>query len=1353
MENERKEKNNNIINNDELQMRFVAILNAGSSYISPELEKYAWRRFARKVEDGDIDVSVLEDNEVEVVSKVCITLKKEYFEKSGIITDEYGNPNLQATISERPELAKTNSDVAKMIEESVVDLKNVDYKNIGLNELVDMMRNADSAGRKIIFDNFYEKRIYTEEEEKENDKDYNELSDEERKTIYDENRPIEECSGKQFKIYEKKSGIKCYDEEGILIPEKAEEARKLSKEKDAVRALKKLVERNSENGKLKDKIDVHELEKMYALLKFISNSKTPIIKATYASFVLIITGKNQEKDAGLKEIEDAFKTKDRMFKHDEVELEAGSIIDEELNFTKGISNEELLDSDIEKIKSSNEEAFRESKKNNIDTVVNFSPRQKMMYKKIKAIEVKEIRKNQVHYARNAKIIVKMYEQLNAIKEPTKEQEDLKKVLEFYIKLPENAKVFSAYIKKGKIKIEENSKEDGIRVDENDVTSLRENFEKIEEIEKDTLENNNIYARKKLSNKIEKMNQDINVENTIARYLILNEKLKKISENHKDNEHTYERKLLTDELKSIKTTILENKSAFRDYVSQDKETNQYFVDDNKINKKEFIKQHKSSKIYELCIDIVRLRDKSKFVELQHSEEIERKKTELLELISTSDKREEFEALFTSTNKNGKIVINEQKVIGKVTELMNYVACGNAINNIENSIKNGFEFDLLSASEKADYLENVILLMAQKDDKECQEVASLAAKRVERTGIDLRDNTGKISEDKIFKFYNSFVDDTRKISSSEEVRKRFKLEEKYRDLESYNMRYNMENIEKGFEIVKIPQLRRIQELENKINENELDYILTPEEKLSEKDRKVYEVFNKLDLNDETNKETIINLYWTAKNEYLTTKNEKAFEFYKSLEKVITMDTNRIQFYDYLKADFIVKHADEDIFNSTHLDARASIVSKVKIDMERIKGKLKPYQEIMQSVDEPEKFEKLFLEKAEEERKIAEENRKNQTKNQKQQKEGKKENSKIVNDPEKARLKTLEEYLKLREIDLNDENLTATEKYKLTIRKNKIEVRLKTDENFKHLCVRVDGISDNTKDCFDIEAIQEEVSSLKRKLEPENEVENGSKEENASDSKKDLKKLKILEEYARLREKLDIPISVEETKKLENKSVEMNTSVLEEKKAPEQERPIKDSEVEAQKQEEMDTSGVTDDTVKDKKTIKVEVIETDESPVLNNSSIKNSDVIEKDDEEVDSDGIKEEQEDKKDLGNPEERKEEKTEEPKAENNIFNNIANSVRNFISRITTPKLTDGSEQSRNEETQGGFLANILNRIKGNKEEKESTNITTEEQGKDSFLVLQYKVNEKEAVKKMQESEKLAKATSGQMKGQKEEEEK
>ena len=1321
MENERKEKNNNIINNDELQMRFVAILNAGSSYISPELEKYAWKRFARKVEDGDIDVSVLEDNEVEVVSKVCITLKKEYFEKSGIITDEYGNPNLQATISERPELAKTNSDVAKMIEESVVDLKNVDYKNIGLNELMNMMEKVDSVGRKVIFNNYYRENIFTEEQEEKVDNDYKKLSDKDRDTLYDVDKPIEECSYEQCRYYEENSGIKCFDEKGNLIPEKAEEARMVATEKDAVRTFKKFFEENSENGKLKNSIDLHNLEDMYKLLEFLRDSKTDFGSKAYSSYILIITGRNQESEFGFEQIKGIFKSIDRKFDYNKIKSKASSIIGKYPGSTNEISNEELSVHDIEKIGNTSGETVRKVKKENIDTVINFSTRQKMMYRKLKTIEVKEIKKDQVHYAKNAKVIFKMYQQLNDIKEPTEEQKDLKKVLEFYIKLPENINEFSAYIKKGRIEIDRGSKEDNIRVDVNEVRNLREYFERIEEKEKSIPNNNNIYAKSKLSDIIEKMNREINVEDTIRRYVIIKEKLKKISENDKNNEHTYEIKILEDELKVVKEIISEEHFAFGEYVSKDKETGNYLVDDNKINKKEFIKQHKSTEIYELCIDIAKLQNKSKSKDSQHLKEIKQKKEKLLEAISVSDKREEFEDLFTFIDKNGNVTISEQKVIDKVTELMNYVACGNAINNIENSIKKGFEFDSLTANEKAKYLEDLILLMAQKDDRECQEVASLAAKRIERTGINFRDNTGKINENKILTFYNSFVDAEKTIDTYEEVYKRFKVEEKYRDLESYNMRYNMDNIKRAFEIVKVPQLKAIQELENDINKNELDYMLTPEEKLSEKDRKVYEIFNKLDLNDETNKETIINLYWTAKNEYITTKDEKIFEFYKSLEKVITMDINRLQFGDYLKADFIVEHADKDIFDSAHLEAKANIVSIVKNDMEKIKGKLRPYQEIMQSADEPEKFEKLLLEKAEEERKKAEEerkkaeeNRRAKYKNSKHQEEGKKENDQIAKSSDRRRLETLDEYLKLRSRDLGDKNLNPKKRDKLQRTKNKIEEKLRNEEEYKAFCIKVDMVSDNTQDCFDIEAIQEEVS--------------------------------------RLREKLDIPISVEETKKLENKSVEMNTSVLEEKKAPEQERPIKDSEVEAQKQEEMDTSGVTDDTVKDKKTIKVEVIETVESPVLNNSPIKNSDVIEKDEEEVDSDGIKEEQEDKKDLGNPEERKEEKTEELKAETSIFNNIANSVRNFISRITTPKLTDGSEQSRNEETQGGFLANILNRIKGNKEEKESTNTTTEEQGKDSFLVQQCKVSEKDAMKKMQE-EKLAKATSGQMKDQKEEVEK
>lgn len=1309
MENERGNeiKNNrkeSVINNQELQVRFLAVLNIGNSHISPDLEKYAWRSFATKVDDGDIDISVLEENKVEELVKFCIPIKKEYYAKSGIITDENGNPNLEATISARPELVKTNAEVAKMVEDSAINLNKIDYKNIGLNELIDAMSSANSAERKIIFDNFYRANIFTKEQEEEFNEDYGRLTDEEKEMLFDKDIPIEKCSKNVVEFWRKYCGledIEIVDENGNLIVENVEKCRDATIEKTAMKALTEWFDHNSTENGLNDKISKEELEKAYALLKFLSNAKTEKGKEFYASAVLRISTQNKKDNIGLQAIEEAFKTRDKSFDPEKVNLEISSILKEHEEGLEEFNVEEAIDN--------NEQAYKDLKKKNIETVVNFSPRQKMMYKKLKSIEIKEIRTNQAHYARNAKMIVQMYHQLNSMKERTKEQDELKEVLEFYIKLPENVNAFGAYIKKGNIKGISDPEKERIRLNTNEVTSLREDFEKVEEkefsMEKDALDSNNPYARTKLNKKIEKMNRDIKIEDTMARYVVLNEKLKKLpkKENGKTDEYAYERKLLTDELNDVKSTILENYSAFRDYVSYDEEAKEYVIDDGKIDKSKFVRKHESTEIYELCIDIVRLRDRSKFAELQHSKEIELKKAKLLEAISNSGKREEFEKLLTSVDENGELTINELKVMDKVTELMNYVACGHAINNIENSIQNGFEFDSLSANEKADYLENVILLMAQKDDNECQQVASLAAKRIERTGIDLRDNTGKISEDKIFKFYNSFVDENRKIDSSEEVYKRFDLEEKYRDLESYNMRYNLNHIKRAFEVVKNPQLARIQEIETEISGKDLDYILTPEEKLSEKDRKVYEVFKKLDLNDETNKETIINLYWTAKNDYLTTKDENTYQFYKSIEKVITMDTNRIQFYDYLKADFIVKHADEDIFNSTHLDLRANIVSKVKNDMEKIKGKLKPYQEIIQCADEPEKFEKLFLEKAAQEREKAEERKKTQNEKTKQKEKGKNKGAKGVNNPELDRLRTLEEYLRLREVDLEDESLTANERYKLTTRKNKIEGRLRTDESFKHLCVRVDGISDSTKDCFDVKAIQEEVDILK--------------------------------------EKLEVPITQEEAKALEEKEEEMNISALSQKKEKASDEPVKDSEVEAQKHEEMDVSAVADEAEKAKKEPTVEVVNLDESQIVQDSPIINQNNIkDADREEADTDGEKVEQEDENEIEDVEEPKDKRKDsqlpnEQDRPNNLFSNVANSIKTFISRFTTKKISDGTDNVRDNEMQGGFFSNLINRIKGTKDDKTEEKVPSvgENIKNETSFVPQAKVNESEAVRKTQES--------------------
>ena len=653
-------------------------------------------------------------------------------------------------------------------------------------------------------------------------------------------------------------------------------------------------------------------------------------------------------------------------------------------------------------------------------------------------------------------------------------------------------------------------------------------------------------------------------------------------------------------------------------------------------------------------------------------------------------------------------------------MNYVACGNAINNIENSIRKGFEFDSLSSNEKADYIENVILLISQKDDPQCQKVASLASKRIERLGVDLRDNTGQISEEKILKFYNSFVDETRKIDSSDEVYKRLDKEEKYRDLESYNMRYNMDDIKRAFELLKNPQLKRIQDIEDEINQKELDYILTPEEKLSERDRKVYEVFKKLDLNDTTNKETIINLYWASKNEYMTTKDADTYQFYKSIEKVITMDVHRIQFSEYLKSDFIVKHADEDIFNSIHLEKKAGIVEKVKNDMEKIKEKLEPYQEIIKSADDPEKFEKLLLEKTASEKKLAEEKNVSQNTKFKKENETKDKNAKNVKNPDFIRFKILKEYLKLRDVDFSDKNISPNKRVKLEKRKDNIEKRLKTDESYKQFCKNIEDDSDSTKDCFNIEAIEAEV--------------------------------------ARLEEKLEVKITPEEEKKLDKQSVEMNTSILEESKEASQEKPIQDKEIELQRQEEMNTSAITDDTVKEKKEIKVEEMVTDDVSKATDSPIINNEMPQKDEEEVDSDGKKEEQEDKKDYGESE-KIENNTEEPnssKPDTNPFVNIANSVKGFISRITTPKLTDGSEKVKNEEPQNGFLANILNKLKGTKEEKDAKNsssLEAEQAKQESSFVPQYKIDEKAAVAKTRRAEELAKSANGEGTIRKEEEQK
>lgn len=1314
MENERGNeiKNNrkeSVINNQELQVRFIAILNIGNSRVSPDLERYAWRSFATKVDDGDIDISILEDNKVEEVVKFCIPIKKEYYAKSGIITDENGNPNLEATIIARPELVKTNAEVAKMIEDSVIDINKIDYKNIGLNELIDMMNSADTKGRIEINQAIYRTIFDSEEKEKE--------IEEVKETIAEYDNTVEgkkeyseefiEKLEKKLKTYE--IDIQIRNPDGSINEQAVKEGVDALREFDDTRELNEWLITNTTEKGIRSK---EEAEKGYKLLEKLSKSENPKIKAYYESVVRRILNRPvyDEKEA-LESI--------KIFFNSNVTISSDEKIDKSIAGNKEDYSPEFFgkfgldEFNLEEAIARNEQIYKELKKKNIETVVNFSPRQKMMYKKLKSIEIKEIRTNQAHYARNAKTIVQMYHQLNSMKERTKEQDELKEVLEFYIKLPENVNAFGAYIEEGNIQGISDPEKLKINLNIDEVTSLREDFENVEKsefsMEKDALDSNNPYARTKLNKKIEKMNRDIKIEDTISRYVILSEKLKKLPSKDENDEHAYERKLLSDELRDVKNTILENYSAFREYVSYDEKAKDYIIDDSKIDKNKFIRNHKSTEIYELCIDIVRLRDRSKFAEIQHSKEIEFKKAKLLEAISNSEKRDEFENLLTSVDENGKMTINELKLRDKVTELMNYVACGHAINNIENSIKNGFEFDSLSANEKADYLENVILLMAQKDDKECQEVANLAAKRVERTGIDLRDNTGKISEDKIFKFYNSFVDENRKIYSSEEVYKSFDLEEKYRNLESYNMRYNLDHIQRAFEIVKNPQLAKIQEIENEINGKDLDYILTPEERLSEKDRKVYEVFKKLDLNDSTNRETIINLYWTAKNEYLTTKNEDTYHFYKSIEKVITMDTNRIQFYDYLKADFIVKHADEDIFNSTHLEMKANIVLKVKNDIEKIKEKLKPYQEIMQSAEEPEKFERLFLEKAAQEREKAEERKQTKNENSKQKEKGKNKGAKSVKNPEVDRLRTLEEYLKLREVDLEDENLTANERYKLTTRKNKIEGRLRTDENFKHLCVRVDGISDSTKDCFDVKAIQEEVDMLK--------------------------------------EKLEVPITQEEAKALEEKEEEMNISALSQKKEKASEEPVKDSEIEVQKHEEMDVSAVADEAEKAKKEPTVEVVNLDESQIVQDSPIINqNNVKDSDREEADTDGKKVEQEDENNMEKVEESKDKRNDsqlltEQDKQSNPFSNVANYIKNFISRFTTKKISDGTNNIRNNDLQSGFFSNLINRIKGTKDDlnRDKAPSTSENIKEETSFVPQAKVNEREAVIKAQKARKTSEA--------------
>ncbi len=1281
MENEKREKIN-IIDDEIIQNKFLIILKEGNPYSSPELEQYAWKKFVEKVERGDEEISSVE-NDVKKVVDFCVDIKKEYYAQHNIETDIEGNPNVKETLLENPELVKENVEFARIVEESFISQK-IDYKELSIFELENLINISPVEKRIEIFSNYFGS-IYTNEDTEKMRRSFSEIFSNGRLNKIYNSFDIENLTNE-----ERKAITKFIGEKGKNLSD--DELLKILREKIASVYMIKSFEKNKfEIGN----INKEDLPKIYKVLSYLSKAEEGTEeKKVFEASILGIVGKNISIEDALKQVEVIFEGMDPNF-HENLKNEH-KIAEDFSNIEQYIKNTDK-DQFFEEAKKISNQYIKEK----YERYNSFSDLQKLMYDRISSIDIVPNKKGAIQYARNAEIIVKMYEKLNSKESLTNTETELKEVLDFYIKLQENRTSFAKYITEtDEISIKNDAREDAKEengskneniINDRFINNLIKNLENADKPEKGEIVRFSVQEKlseeTNLCRKINLLNKDVIPEELFARYTILKEKISDFSE-----ENSYEKNMLRKEFVSIESFILENFLIIKQYyteIGKEDYINKILIEKegknvinyDSINKEDYIKVNETSPIYDLCIDIVKLSDRRRFEDVQYSAEIEAKKERLEKLIDSSKNKEKYEKLFFEKNK-GIEQISENKIIKDVNRLTTILMGYKAADEISYDIKYGKEFTLLSTDAKAQYLKNIIILMNNKENETLKAFTNSAVERICRTGVDLRDNTGEISEEKIVKFYNSFVAENQKIKFVEGVIEGRKLEKEYKIFETYSRANDIDSLYDNKKMNE--RINSIIKDEKNISQRDASYVIEIKETLNENQLKINNVFEKIDLNEESNKETIINLYWVAKNKALSdierkkenpsyVIDEENYRFYKDLREVIKLDTNRIAFSNYLKGNHIITCKDRDICNAKEKDSKE--LSEITNE------KISSYRKIIEGLykEDNKEFEQIFIDKLDEER-------------NKEEKISNKEINVDASKKEREILETLKQYKKL--INQNPEEvqkLSSKEQYAIDAKKIKIEKKIATDPAYKKFCNLREENGGSAKERFNLEKIEKEIDDLEKKLDP--------------DRNQEHEKPKITlksEENVELRgKKINQPIKDSEINP--ESIVELNaTAVEEEKNKKVKEAKISDSEIETKEFEEMNVSAIDAEIAKDDK-----------------RGQEDEEVVEK--------------------------VEEASEENESKNNLFTNITNSVKAFINRVTVPKLTDGTENGIKEEKKEGFFTNLFNKTKVNKTVHEEKNPTDEnkfgkeEKEEENNIFGTITINSKKAIEDMKNGEGMVKS--------------
>lgn len=608
---------------------------------------------------------------------------------------------------------------------------------------------------------------------------------------------------------------------------------------------------------------------------------------------------------------------------------------------------------------------------------------------------------------------------------------------------------------------------------------------------------------------------------------------------------------------------------------------------------------------------------------------------------------------------------------------------SFSNVYSKYINGIDFEILSTAEKKKYVTSLMYLY-ENGDENYKKIAEAFLKR--SFGEVVLDKDGKIDRREFVSLYGSFAAggvDSDFIEST--INASIKIHGK--DF--------VERLEKEDSLEFLKSLDYEPDINGILNSMELDRENTrkQEKYIPESQKKVIEVLEKLDLSEEETIQSLITMSNALK------KNNSAKEYYhvaKAIDEFATRIENRKYFSEYINVNRVCCYfgkIDEEIVKKLELedvDALEKYVRKNKNQEERDVSSYETLGRIT-SLDE-ETIEKKFSKTAE----IFENSRDNKfcqlfiTKGELDKEKVKRFVEAIPNEVKNN--KTVREKF-LKSMVAKIDNPEIMEAYN-----GDFEQFL---QDFKE------------QEVAEIMKISEEVDKQRR-----------VKGRSGFSSKK---------------------ISDQEFEK-NAKPEEMNTSDVQKNSVASPEVPIRDTEIESQKKEELDASGVTDDAAKDKEENKAKTINVEDMQASNMDSPTSAKST--GNEEIDNDEVKQEQDEKKEIDNSEDSKEEIGKNKTENNNPFTNIVNSIKSFINRVTTPKLSDGNMQNENTGAKVGFFTGLINRLKGDstKGDINEVGISTEEQIKEDSFIPKAKVDERKAIKDAEKSKESAMISQASNKG-------